>query len=295
MGNEVLKEIKGEYIDIKVPEQGLAEVQKRIADAKRDKRMHKRQKRVRCFGTAAAAALVLFILPNTNAGIAHAMGDIPLLGHFFQVITIREYHYEDETHVITAQIAEVQSDDAVLQDSIDVLSIRETQETIRALNEIITAYVDVLMKEFEADMLEGGYQSLEIDYTTVTDTDSSFTLAIYAFETEASGYEFRRYYHIDKTTGKTADIMSLLQDEEGLQAVSEEILSQMQRQMEEKEAFYFLKSEGDPTGFEAISREQNFYFNEEGKLVIVFDEYEVAPGSAGCPEFVIPDEVWKAE
>ena len=249
MGNEVLKEIKGEYIDIKVPEQGLAEVQKRIADAKRDKRMHKRQKRVRCFGTAAAAALVLFILPNTNAGIAHAMGDIPLLGHL----------------------------------------------TIKALNEKITEYVDVLMKEFEADMLEGGYQSLEIDYTTVTDTDSWFTLAIYAFETEASGYEFRRYYHIDKTTGKTADIMSLLQDEEGLQAVSEEILSQMQRQMEEKEAFYFLKSEGDPTGFEAISREQNFYFNEEGKLVIVFDEYEVAPGSAGCPEFVIPDEVWKAE
>ena len=39
-----------------------------------------------------------------------------------------------------------------------------------------------------------------------------------------------------------------------------------------------------------------FYLNAEGALVIVFDEYEVAPGSMGMPEFVIPAaalaEIW---
>ena len=30
---------------------------------------------------------------------------------------------------------------------------------------------------------------------------------------------------------------------------------------------------------------------EDGKLVIVFDEYEVAPGSAGMPHFTIEPEV----
>ncbi|MDE7061582.1 MAG: RsiV family protein, partial [Lachnospiraceae bacterium] len=37
--------------------------------------------------------------------------------------------------------------------------------------------------------------------------------------------------------------------------------------------------------------DRNFYLNAENKLVIVFDEYEVAPGSMGMPEFVIPEEV----
>ena len=31
----------------------------------------------------------------------------------------------------------------------------------------------------------------------------------------------------------------------------------------------------------------NFYRNKDGNLVIVFDKYEVAPGSMGTPEFVI--------
>lgn len=34
----------------------------------------------------------------------------------------------------------------------------------------------------------------------------------------------------------------------------------------------------------------NFYRNKDGNLVIVFDKYEVAPGSMGTPEFVIKKE-----
>ena len=36
---------------------------------------------------------------------------------------------------------------------------------------------------------------------------------------------------------------------------------------------------------------RDFYINDENQLVIVFDEYEVAPGSMGTPEFVIPTEL----
>ena len=43
-----------------------------------------------------------------------------------------------------------------------------------------------------------------------------------------------------------------------------------------------------PICFKEISPEQNFYINEENQLVIVFDEYEVASGNMGMPEFVIP-------
>ena len=44
----------------------------------------------------------------------------------------------------------------------------------------------------------------------------------------------------------------------------------------------------DEECFQSIEDDQSFYINNSGQLVIVFDEYEVAPGSMGMPEFVIP-------
>ena len=58
--------------------------------------------------------------------------------------------------------------------------------------------------------------------------------------------------------------------------------------------FYWVEGveeEGLVDLFEKISKEQSFYINSEGKLVISFDKYEVAPGYMGIQEFVIPTEV----
>lgn len=42
--------------------------------------------------------------------------------------------------------------------------------------------------------------------------------------------------------------------------------------------------------FKAIDG-QDFYFDEEGRLVIVFEEGEIAPNNMGMPTFVIPARV----
>lgn len=39
--------------------------------------------------------------------------------------------------------------------------------------------------------------------------------------------------------------------------------------------------------FTGISENTKFYMNEAGNPVIVFDKYEIAPGSAGAVEFEI--------
>ena len=41
------------------------------------------------------------------------------------------------------------------------------------------------------------------------------------------------------------------------------------------------------------SEDVNLYFNESGKLNIVFDEYQVAPGYMGVVTFEIPTEILK--
>ncbi|MNG35609.1 Anti-sigma-V factor RsiV [compost metagenome] len=38
----------------------------------------------------------------------------------------------------------------------------------------------------------------------------------------------------------------------------------------------------------SIKKDQSFYINKDGKLVIVFQKYEVTPGYMGTPEFIIP-------
>ncbi|MDD6333654.1 MAG: RsiV family protein, partial [Clostridia bacterium] len=41
-----------------------------------------------------------------------------------------------------------------------------------------------------------------------------------------------------------------------------------------------------------IDSEQNFYFADNGNIVIVFEKYEVAPGYMGSCEFEIPKEIY---
>ena len=40
--------------------------------------------------------------------------------------------------------------------------------------------------------------------------------------------------------------------------------------------------------------EQSFYWNADGDLVLVFDEYAVAAGYMGMVEFTIPQDVYSA-
>lgn len=46
-------------------------------------------------------------------------------------------------------------------------------------------------------------------------------------------------------------------------------------------------------GLDRIDPDQNFYFDAQGNLVLVFGKYDVAPGYMGTPEFTIPRDMWE--
>ena len=58
---------------------------------------------------------------------------------------------------------------------------------------------------------------------------------------------------------------------------------------EDENVSYFIDKEDDEldTNFEEIKADQNFYIDNENNIVILFDEYEVAPGFMGAVEFTI--------
>ena len=64
--------------------------------------------------------------------------------------------------------------------------------------------------------------------------------------------------------------------------------------MEADEAvYYWLEDEMEEWNFKTITDETSFYLNEEGNLVINFNEGDVAPMYMGIVEFVIRKEVVK--
>ena len=90
---------------------------------------------------------------------------------------------------------------------------------------------------------------------------------------------------------KTDDISIGLTKQEK-EAVSEEILRQMEERMQSEGAIYHIESEDYPEDFEIIADAQKCYINEDGLLVVVFEAGSVAPETEGVMEFIIPKEIF---
>ena len=94
--------------------------------------------------------------------------------------------------------------------------------------------------------------------------------------------------------GKSVVLNDLfVENSDYIKRISDEIKQQMRQQMQTDEGMVYWIDQTDfpDDNFEQISEIEDFYWNEKNELVIVFDEYQVAPGYMGCPEFVISENV----
>ena len=301
-----LQELKKEYQDIRMSEEQLLQMKQKISQAKQENSQqgsnaahssvsHRRSITRRCGIAAAAAAAALVILPNTSASVAYAMSQVPVLSRLVEVVTFRDYHYEDDRNSADIQVPEVTvapDTDADTQKSSAVSE--QTKKTAEEINTEIQTITDRLIAEFEESKKnEEGYQNMTVKSEILATTDQYFTLKLICFQSAGSGAEWNYYYTIDLSTGKRLQLADLFQEgSDYLTTISDNIKQQMKEQMAADDSItYFLDSDTPEWDFQSISEDTTFYVNEDGKLVIVFDEYEVAPGSMGSVEFVIPTEV----
>ena len=301
-----------------IPEAGRERLQAGIDRARMEKKRVEHARRRSAWTAVAAAAVVMIALPNTNIQIAHAMENIPLLGGFFRLVTVRQYNYNDENHDAEVELAQINyGEDAGEGASVgEVAAAPEgtaagsvegvgqeaavanlSEDGVEAVNQDMEATVEELIRQFEDTLSEEGYHGLHVSQEVVTDNERYYTVKLSVLETEASGYENNQFYTIDKQTGNVVTLEDLfVEGSDYISAISENIKTQMQEQMAADEGvIYFLDNDDMPEfNFQGITEQTNFYFNEKDELVIAFDEYEVAPGSMGAPEFVIPQEVTAA-
>lgn len=240
------------------------------------------------FGTALAACLALLIaLPNLSAQAADSLSAVPVLGELVELVTFRTYTHQDDNHHAMVEIPQVEtgSDSAVMQ------------ESVNAINQDVEVLTETLIAQFEADAAalgDQGHTALEVRHEIITNTDQWFTLRLEIWQGSGSSNTYYRYYHIDKSTGEIVTLSDLFADDAYVDAISAEILRQMVAENEAGTGGYWVDAEIEAWNFSTIDPDQNFYFDENGDLVIAFDKYQVAPGAYGCPSFTIPRAVYEA-
>ena len=238
-------------------------------------------KQIRILPRIAASAacfvfIILFLLPNVSVTYAQALEQLPVIGDLVRVVTIRNYYYDDNHWKMDINIPQIESEDSK---SVDYIN--------KDVSELTTALINRFYEDLEINGNKG-YGSLNVDYEVVTNTDSWFTLKLTVCQTAASSNTYFKFYHIDKNQGKIVELGDLFNTDKFSDSLVAEIKKQMQEQMANDENIsYWINNSGIGEEFATVSADHNFYWNENGDLVIIFDKYEVGPGSMGTPEFVI--------
>lgn len=280
--NDKLNRMKQEYESIPIPDELNEMVNKTIA-SRRTKR-----KATPWIVSAAAACILLSVSVNASPTFAKTLSEVPIIGPIVKVISIWEYTEQSENtevHLKTPGI--VGTGNPELEQSLNAKYLEENKKLYEGFKD-------------ELNQIEkggSGHLGLESGYEIITDTDSLLTLSRYVVESAGSAAESRKYDTIDKVNHLVVTLPSLFSDERYIQVISDVIQEQMRQQMkDDANKVYWVQQPGIQSDlpedelFRSIAKDQNFYINQNGKLVLSFDEYEVAPGYMGVVEFTIPTE-----
>ena len=300
---EKLTQLRKQYEQCGMTKGQVERMKEKIEQAKRE---NGRKHTVRNVAAAVAAAAAVFIaLPNTSAGVAYAMSNLPIVGRLVEVVTFRDYRYEDERHNADVKVPELVPEDrgADAEGTEEITEIGQTSEEVEEklekstdeINAEIREITDRLIAEFEEGLAgQEGYQDLTVSSEILSTGEDYFTLKLICYQAAGSGAEWDYFYTIDLRTGERLALADLfVEGADYLTPISENIKEQMRQQMAEDEnKMYWVDTDDLPEwNFQSITDETSFYLNEDGNLVICFNEGDVAPMYMGTVEFVIPADV----
>lgn len=264
--------------DFKISDDLKEQIEKTLLDL--PEKSDKNHKHKIIYKRAAIAASIVFafliLFPNISTVYANALEKIPVISSIVKVVTIRNYFYSDSYHEMDIDVPKIESG---------------SSDAANYINKNVEELTKMLVDRFYTDLDEigeEGHSSVYVDYDVVTDTDTWFTLKIRVHEAAGSSNTYYKYYHIDKTSGKIIKLADLAKNDEFYTITKNEIKRQMRAEMKTDEnKIYWVDDPVFGVDFAEIGPDHNFYFNDSGDIVIVFDKYEVAPGFMGTPEFAV--------
>ncbi|MEC0089058.1 DUF3298 and DUF4163 domain-containing protein [Paenibacillus macquariensis] len=275
-----LEQLQEQYRNVPIPDELDFVVHKALKAKK------KRKVSSKWLAGVSAAAMVFIIGINSSATVANAFSVIPGVDSIVKVLTFREFAVNEPTY--NADI------------KVPVITNLDNKELELGLNQKYLAENKKLFDEFQAEMetmkKEGdGHLGVDTGFEVKTDNDSILSIGRYVVNTVGSSSTTMKYDTIDKKNQILLNLPMLFKDDRYMTVIGENISNQMIAQMKaDPDKVYWVATEEnkDPLyDFKNIKKDQSFYINNSGQLVITFDKYDVAPGYMGLVEFVIPTEV----
>lgn len=289
-----LDEMKERYDQTAIPEELNVRIRQEI-EMSRNKQAEKRGKGrsrrikviIRSMEAAAAAACILFTAAlNTSSVFAKEAGQLPVIGGLARVLTFRSYETEKDDIAVSVEIPTIEmiaEDTGIAVDEInqEILARCEqyADEALRRAEEYRTAFLETggTQEEWAQHDIK-----ITVDYEIKQQNGDYLSFVVRGTENWTTAYSESNYYNLDLRTGKMVTLKDML-GADYVEVANESIRKQIAERQKAGEVF-FTAEEG---GFAGISENAKFYINKNNRPVIVFEKYEIAPGSSGEIEFEI--------
>ena len=279
-----LERARARYQAQETPEELSLAVRAAIREG--DRLRKHRQVLRRSLATALASCACFVLLVNGSPSFAQAVYEVPVLGSLARIFTVTEYTINDKERVIDVRLPALENTGHTdLEQQIN-------QEISTRIQAVIDAAEARARETKEAYVATGGDPDdympviIDVDYEVKCQNEQYLSFVVTETETRASAYTEFYTYNIDLETGKELSLRDLL-GPNWMETVNAQVAEQIAERAQDPDNIYWTEEQG---GFQGIEEDQPFYLNADGLPVVVFEKYEIAPGSMGSQEFVIRPE-----
>ena len=276
--NKKIEDLKHNYNNIEIPDK-LDDV---VNDALNTNK-HKKGNITKWYSTVASICIVIGAI-NLSPAFASTLESIPVIGNMIKIINFKNYRMNENGFDVSIDVPKVEG----LKDK--NLEYKLNKDFEDEGKKMYDEYLNDMK-----DLKELGVESREYGkswYEVINENENVLSLVIYNYYAQGSSNTTRKFYNIDKKNETVLTLEGMFEGSDYVNIISENIKNQMrERTKKNPEDVYWI--DGDMEIFKMIKKDQGFYINDKNELVICFDKYEVAPGSSGLVEFVIPNSVTK--
>lgn len=227
--------------------------------------------------------LIVFIIPlNTIPSYAETMKQIPVIGKICEMFTFKEYHSKDKIKYVDAKIPQF------VNKGNNPIERKINKEIMQTINKEIEESEMVAKDYYKAFIETGGNPKdfipigINVDYEIKCTSKDYVSFVITKSQTYPSAYFMQYFYNINMKTGKNVTLKDLLGNDYK-KIITESIEKTIANWSQEQKDLLWKDLDIESL----INEKTNFYINDCGQIVVVFEKYEIAVGAAGIIEFPI--------
>mgnify|MGYP005795289675 CR=1 FL=1 len=228
--------------------------------------------------------ILIFMLLTLCFGLNFSFAKVNNKGIVVNTLNLKENNKRIE---FDFKYPEVKMGNEHVQNKINILIKGDIYEFKKYIEDIYNESINIYPEEIVKTSPSFNYKGMSTFEYEIVDNILSLRVTLIQFTGGAHPMAFVKNYNFDLNTGEVLKIEDIF-NEEGKKNYKEVIDKIILDKMNESPENYFIDD------FKGIGDNVQYYLTKDD-IVIFFQLYEIAPYSAGIPEFKIPYSVFKDE